>query len=218
MSAPSGEPVRSWIRRNRLALIFLPLVLVLVAVGTASRLDTYWWSKGFHEGSTPNAQGWIQLRDEFDDGYLTYPIEARIRLDGIKRIQVTDLPEDDQRDVELPDGGALWQVDTSWRADPDVSLVGCNLALVSSDGTRFDASSFGWNAGLLGFTDQCMPADRKGPRPTVGSAAQPAVPDDEEPRPAAWRKTSYVLTSDDAKPREVRIWYFLPRYASLPVR
>ncbi len=193
--------------------MLLPIALIAVLVCTGSRLDAYWWSNGFHQKASVE-NGWAQVDDEFDDGYLKYPIRAQVRMESVRAV---DEVPGSSFGTEVATGGQLWEVNLQWKASPKIALRGCHLALFDSEGVQYDAGSSGWDAGSQGYKDKCVPDETPGPRPKVGSKAQPKVPDDEEPRPATWTSKAYVLTKAGIKPSSVRIWYFLPRYAELEV-
>lgn len=202
-----------WWRRERRALTLLPVALVVVLICTGSRLDAYWWSNGFHQKASVEG-GWAQIDDTFDDGYLRYPIRAQVRMESVRA--VVDVPGS-SFGTKIATGGQLWEVRLRWRAAPEIALRGCHLAIFDREGVQYDAGSSGWDAGSWGYKDKCVPDETPGPRPEVGSRAQPRVPDDEEPRPESWSSTAYVLTKAGITPSTVRIWYFLPRYAELEV-
>lgn len=204
---------RSWWRRERRAIALLPLGLLLALGGTASRIDEYWWNRGFHEPAEV-VGGWTQVDDRYDDGYLAYPIRAEVRLASAERVdEVAGASEP----VAIATGGELWRVELDWQADPDVMLRGCRLALVGDDDVLYQAGTEGWDATSEGLRDKCLPEDRYGPQQQVGSTAQPRVPDGEQSRPRTWRSTAYVVTKEGFEPDAVRLWWYLPRYAELPI-
>ncbi len=208
----------TWWRRNRVGVVLAPLALVLAAAGNASRLDDYWWSRDLHQAVRPADGGTVAVRTAYDDGTLRYPIEADVSLTSLTR--VTSVTADGRSQaVTLPDGSALWRVVMHWAADPSIVLSGCQIGIEGVDG-RFwerrypdlvDAGST-----TLPFSP-CVPDDTPGPSVKLDlSGVQPAKPGDE--RPATYDVTVYVLTSADATPAEVRVWWLPPTYAALPVR
>lgn len=202
-----------WWRRERRALLLLPVALIAVLVASGSRIDEYWWSRGFHE-KAELTDGWAQIKDEYDDGHLAYPIRAEVAFDSIRRV---DGVPGAAFGTKVATGGQLWEIKLRWKADPNVALVGCNLALFDAEGVRYDAGPNGWDASSAGLRDSCLPLDTAGPRPQPGSTEPPKLSDYEGPRPETWQSTAYALTKAGAKPVAVRIWYFLPRYVELPV-
>ena len=202
-----------WWRRERRALLLLPIALIAVLAASGSRVDEYWWSRGFHE-KAEIVDGWAQIEDEYDDGHLTYPIRAELTLDSVRPVEGVPGAA---FGTKVAKGGQLWEIKLRWKADPNVSLVGCNLALFDADGVRYDAGPTGWDASSAGLADKCLPVGTAGPRPVLGSTEPPRLSEFEEPRPEAWQSTAYALTKSGAKPVAVRVWYFLPRYVELPV-
>ncbi|MET0450045.1 MAG: hypothetical protein ABW004_16650 [Aeromicrobium sp.] len=212
MSAPSTT--QTWWRRERLAIVLLPIIVVAVVVLTGSRVNEYWWQRGFHEEAPRDAQGVASIEDEYDDGYLTYPIRADISL--VSAEPVTELPGA-YRPAKVPTGARLWEVRLRWRADPDVSLTGCAIALVDDDGNRYEVNATSFDAGAPTAVETCVPDETPGPKPRLGSTDAPAVGPGEQPRPESYETRAYIVTPDDAEPTAVRVWWFLPVYAELPL-
>ncbi|WP_344771124.1 hypothetical protein [Aeromicrobium panaciterrae] len=202
-----------WLRRERRALLLLPVALIAVAVGAGSRLDEYWWDRGFHEKAAVE-DGWAEIRDEYDDDHLTYPIRAEFTVDSIEPVPVVPGALDSPT---VATGGQLWKATLSWKADPDVVLIGCNIALMDGDGVRYDADGHGWDGSDYQFNEKCVPDATAGPRPSLGSTAKPRVLDGDEPRPESWQTTVYAVVKAGVVPTALRVWYFLPRYAELPL-
>ena len=77
----------------------------------------------------------------------------------------------------------LWRVVLAFKADPDVVLWGCNIAIVDTKGTRYDAESRQFHSFGATPIQTCVPDDTPGPKPAIGSTAKPKVADGESPRP-----------------------------------
>jgi len=210
----TGHGVRTWWRRERVAILLLPVVLVAAVAASSSRIDTYWWQKGFHEQASRDATGVAMIDDEYDDGFLRYPIRAKVSV--VTAQVVTELPDAD-RPLRVPAGAELWEVKLRWSADPDVSLTGCKVALVDDRERRFDATRSSFEAGTTVPLQACVPDEAPGPQPTYGSTKAPAVASGEVARPASWQTRVYIVTPEDAEPTAVRVWWLLPRYAELPL-
>lgn len=202
-----------WWRRERRALLLLPIALMAIGVGAGSRVDEYWWARGFHEKASVE-DGWAQIVDEYDDSHLRYPIRAEFTVDSIRPIEV--VPGSTDNPV-VANGGQLWEATLTWKADPDVALIGCNIALFDRDGVQYNADGDGWDSDDYSFNDKCLPDATVGPRPQLGSTEKPKIMEGDDPRPSSWEKTVYVVMKSGAVPTSVRVWYFLPRYAELPV-
>lgn len=205
---------QTWWRRERLAIALLPLILVAAIAASSSRVHDFWWARGFHSEGPITAAGVATVDTRYDDGFLTYPIRAKISLTSAA--PVTELP-DAYGPLKIPTGSRLWLVDLAWSADPDLALTGCNVALVDRDGNRYDASINAFEANAPIVYDACVPDDARGPVPTVGSTKAPALPAGQPPRPESYSTTAYVIVPVDVRPVAARVWWFLPDYVELPL-
>ena len=205
----------SW--SNRKALALLPVAMITAVLASSSRIEDYWWGKGLHDESTAGSSGVVHFKDEYDDGYLKYPIAADISLESVEPITAIEGHLGKPEPVRAPDGGMVWRVDLRFEADPDVVLNGCNIAIVDAKGTRYDAESRQFES--LGVTPihTCVPDETPGPQPTIGSTEAPKVADGEAPRPRSYETVAYVVTPTGVKPESVRVWWFPPTYAELPI-
>lgn len=204
----------TWWRRQRIAILLLPIILVGATAASSMYVHEYWWKRGFHDAAPVSAQGWATISDEYDDGFVQYPIRAKVRLEGAEKI--TELP-DSFKPAVLPDGAALWEVRLAWDAEPEVSLFGCQVALFDDTGARYDAGVLGFDAGAPTPIRDCVPDETPGPQPQIGSKEPPQLTPGEDPRPQRYSTRVYVLTAADARPASVRVWWYLPRYAELSV-
>lgn len=205
---------QSWWRRERIAIVLLPVVLVAAVAATSSRVDEYWWQKGFHEQAPRDDRGVVSVDVDFDDGFLKYPIRADISLVSAER--VTEVPGAYQA-MRLPTGASLWEVRLRWKADPDVSLTGCSIALVDDDGNRYDIDPTSFDPGAVTSVQTCVPDDAPGPQPQPLSAEPPTNPPGAAERPASYETRAYIVVPEDVEPTAVRVWWLLPTYAELPL-
>lgn len=205
---------QTWWRRERLAVLLLPVVLAAAVLATSSRIEDYWWRPGFHEQYVRGAGGVVHVDDEYDDGFVSYPIRADVSL--VSAEPVTELPGAVEP-PDLPTGARLWEVRLAWRADPDIALGSCAMALVDDDGNRYDAGTGSFRANTTTPVEKCVPDDTPGPEQVIGSRRQPTVAAGQAPRPERWQTVGYVLTPDTARPTAVRLWWVLPGYAELPL-
>lgn len=209
--------MRGWLRRNRVALVILPVAVVLAASGNSSRLRDQWFDRGLHERQQPGTDGVVHYVEHYDDRHLRYDITPAIRLLSLERTATVTSEEGETVPATLPDRAALWKVVLHWDVAPDVVMGVCHVGLAASDG-RFWAPGYSrqFTADVSQPLSPCVPSATPGP----GAAIDQAViqqPTDSGPRPAAYDTTVYVLTAGDAKPSEVRVWWFMPGYAALPV-
>lgn len=201
----------SWWRRNRWGMMLLPVALVVALAAGSSRIHAYWWVRGFH-AQAPVTDGVASLTDEYDDGHLRYPIEARFRVASFAPAPDVTLDNDDP----LPDGLRAWRLRFAVEADPDIVLSGCSVAVVDSAGNviREDDSGLGLNQFNV---SRCVPEDTPGPGVDVGSTDPPKLDDGESPRPRTFTTDTVFVLPEESTPRAVRLWYFLPNYVELPV-
>lgn len=216
-SGSGGDVMSTWMRRNRKALMLLPVAAITAVLASSSRIEDYWWTKGLHDGAQADKTGVVQFSDEYDDGYLKYPIAADIALTTVEPVTTIESHLGKPEPVKAPDGAMVWRVGLRFKADPDVALTGCKVALVDAEGTRYDAESRQFDSLGSRPVHQCVPDDTPGPKPEVGSTAAPKVADGESPRPPAYDTVTYVVTPVGVKPQTVRVWWFPPKYAELSV-
>lgn len=203
-----------WWRRQRVAVLLLPIIMVAATAASSMYVHEYWWKRGFHDAAAASADGWVSISDEYDDGRVQYPIRAKVRLRGAE--QVTELPGAFKPAV-VPQGATVWEVRLDWDVEPEVSLFGCKVALFDRDGARYDAGVLGFDTGAPTPIHDCVPDETPGPQPAVGTEQAPQVAAGEEPRPRRYSTRVYVLTAEDARPESARVWWYLPRYAELPL-
>ncbi|MGY4642716.1 hypothetical protein [Cellulomonas sp. URHB0016] len=196
-----------WWRRNRWALVALPVALALALVAAGDRVRTLWWVQDLRVPTTVGADGTAELHQRvYDGGDGTVPIDVRVHLDGVR--DATSLPDN----LELPPGTRAVQVDLTLSADPEVGLTGCSLAVRDAGGTRYDYVSNGW--GALQPALACVPEDAPGPRPSFGDA--PADPET-RPRPGTWSVSRVIVVPDGTDVADVVLWWQKPRYVRLEV-
>lgn len=201
----------SWWRRNRWALLGLPLALAAALLASSDRVSSYFWHAGLHAPDRAQAGVWLEHRDlVFSDASGEageVPIEVAVRLDGTA--PATDGWEATEP-LTLPDGARAIRVDLTLRADPDEPLRGCFLALRDVDGTRYD---YTWDAaGGYQPSSPCVPSLAPGP----WAAFAPAT-EDVDPRPEEWSVSPVVVVPADAEIAEVLLWWQPPAYVSLAV-
>jgi hypothetical protein len=209
--------MRAWVARNRKTLMLLPVAVVTAVLASSSRIEDYWWGKGLHDEVKAGSSGIVHFSDEYDDGYLSYPIAADIALKTVEPVTTIESHLGRPEPVRVPDGAMLWRVGLKFKADPGVVLTGCNVAIVDSRGTRYDAESRQFDSLGSRPIHACVPDETPGPRVKIGSTAAPKVADGESPRPPAYDTVTYVVTPVGVKPHAVRVWWFPPTYAELPV-
>lgn len=206
MTAPA-----SWWRRNRLGLALLPVALAVALAAGSSRVQEYWWDCGFHEPASVR-DGVAELVDEYDDGHLAYPIEARYSVASFAPVDIALSSGD-----PLPAGLRAWRLRLDVEADPSVALRGCSVAVLDTAGALHASDDARLDLDLPIGDSACVPADAAGPRVEFGSTSAPRVPAGEPARPRRFTTDTVLVLPAEAEPEAVRLWYFLPRYVELPV-
>ncbi|UZN04499.1 hypothetical protein [Cellulomonas sp. S1-8] len=208
--APTGG---GWWRRNRWALVTLPVALALALIASGDRVRTMWWEQDLRRPAAAAAGETVAYHQEVRDGLGgTYPIDVQVHLDGVE--DAGDLPDR----MVLPAGTRAVRVDLTLGADPDSVLVTCRLAVRDADGTRYDYVSSAWGATQSGTP--CVPADATGPWPSLGEELdeKTTTPDETSgPRPPTWSVSPVVVVPEDVDVTDVVLWWQLPQYVRLDV-
>ena len=206
----SATPAPGWWRRNRWALVALPVALALALVAASDRVRTLWWEQDLRVPTTAAAGSSVTFHQRVYDGAGgTLPVDVRVQLDGVR--DATVLPED----LELPAGTRAVQVDLTLGAAPDVVLTGCSLAVRDADGTRYGYVASGW--GALQAASPCVPQDAPGPWPPLGDLEDALSDPDAPPRPSTWSVSPVVVVPEGVEVTEVVLWWQLPQYVRLEV-
>lgn len=204
----------SWWRTNRWALLALPVVVVVALATNGSRLPEYWWDRDFREGTHAAPGETVRFSDEYDDGYVRYPIEGDVQLLDVRRTDTVRNDAGGDDPVEVADGGVLWEVRFRFEVDPEIVMRGCQVALVDDD-TRWEPDRYAVSGASLPLSS-CAPGTQLGPGFLPGDDA-PSLGHGDEPRPPRYESYAYVVTPSDAEPTAVRLWWFLPRYVELEI-
>lgn len=209
-------PTPTWWRRNRWALVVLPLVLPVALVASSDLVKPYWFEKGFHDG-TVSTTDTVRLVNDYDDGHLRYRGTGRVKLTGWSSFSRAELSAGEPElasSVRLPDGTRAWGLGLQFRAKPTQVLWGCNIGVVGDDGRLYPFDNGSVQSSIVPTNIYgCDPDDAPGPSPKLGSTklSYPATP-----RPATWKKYAFGVLPLGVKPRSVRIWWNLPRYFEIP--
>lgn len=213
-AAPAPAPT-GWWRRNRWALVALPLALVLTLAASADRVRSLWWEQGLHRPTAGAPGETVTFHQTVRDGVGgTRPVDVEVRLDGV--VDATTLP----RDLVVPDGARAVQVDLTLWSDPGTILQGCSLAVRDADGTRYDYRALAW--GAFQPVSPCVPQDTPGPAPSLGTFDDGPTdggptPDAAAPRPPTWSVSPVVVVPADVEVADVVLWWQLPQHVRLPV-
>lgn len=203
---------QTWWRRNRWALLALPVVLVVVALSGAGRVATFWLPYEMTDRVESRPGELTTFTDDYRDAGGERERTLRLAVQEVTAdpTPVTSAGEPVEGEGLFPQGTRLWQVEIAIEADPETVLGGCRVALVDADGrvTERDSALLAWDAGW----DACQPAE------TVNPQAQLFVDEAEhEPstRPPAYSRTVQLVAAPDFEPVEVRVWWEAPTYLAV---
>lgn len=208
--SPSDAPDAGWWRRNRWALVALPVALALTLVASGDRVRTLWWEQDLRRPTAVAAGETGDFHQRVYDGLGgTLPVDVQVRLDGVG--DATTLPDE----MALPEGTRAVQVDLTLSADPDSVLSGCVLAVRDATGTRYDYVANAW--GAFQAVIPCVPEDTPGPRASLGDLDEKISTPETAPRPATWSVSRVVVVPEGTEVTEVALWWQKPQYLLLEV-
>lgn len=203
----------SWWRRNRSALVSLPLVLGVVAVSGLGRVATFWWPYQVHDEIVGTAGQFSTFRDDYRDAGGEHDRELEVAV-GAVAPGVGFLDGDGAviPDEPVPSGLRLWQIEVTFRADPELPLGGCIVALVDEQDrvAQRDSTLMPYQVTF----DACQPQDTVNPQVQLfvdESTHEPST------RPPEWSRTIQLLTAEDFDPVEVRVWWEPPTFLAVPL-
>jgi len=202
---------KGWWRENRWWLPGLPLAAVAMAVASGYQLEDYWWDKGLHHESAAADQGRaVTVTQDYTDYLGTTSRTYEVRLTGLDETDevTTELFEGPRPPGE---GQQALVAHLEWAAEPDQALRACEMALVDSDGRRYD---------IVGTPpdDACTPEGRGGPNvPFAEGQERGTIPAGEDQRPPTWSTDPVFLVPDGVEITQVLVWWQLPDYVRLNV-
>jgi hypothetical protein len=193
---------RSWGRRNAVWLVLLPIAIAAAAGASSFRVWAFWWPVGLHHEVDRVAVGQAaHLAGEYYDLGINVPERANtyvlreidVTVQGVERVE--QLPAPSYGDpVTIPDGSVAYQVQLHFAAEAQTDLSGCQIILVSDDGTRYGESS----TDVLGSSNRCSTPDAAG-----FVSEQPE-----------WDVTSFVLADPGVEITQVRLGFGGPEYVT----
>ena len=200
----------AWWRANRWWLAALPLGAATLIGGSSYLVHDYWYIQGLHHELAAGDQGdFVQATDDYRDAVGPTSRTFRVRLAGVEPTgtYLYDLFDDGPRPVG--DGQQALVVHLDWQADPDQSLTLCTIALVDTQGRRYEQVG---NA----QPDPCVPEGHGGPEPADSDDPVREVPRGED-RPPSWSTAPEFLVPAGVEVRQVLLWWEQPDHVSLSV-
>lgn len=202
-----------WWRRNRWALLALPLVLVVVAVSGAGRIATFWWPYEMHDRVEGTMGQPVAFADDYRDAAGMHEREVTLTVTAV----IPDAPVTDDQGipltgVDLTPGTRTWGVEFTVEADPETVLGGCKIALVDAQGRRADRDTTLLPGGPS--SNACEPLDTINPQAELFVDSPPGDP---STRPPAYSRSVQLAVAEDFEPVEVRLWWEPPSYLAVPI-
>lgn len=211
-ATPDAQP-RGWWRRNRWALLALPLVLVVVTVSGAGRLATFWWPYQLHDRVEGVLGEATAFADTYRDAAGTHGREVTLTVTRV----TPDAAVTDEQGVSitgepLTPGTRIWGVEFTVEADPETVLSGCQIALVDAQGrsTPRDTTLLPWQVSV----NPCEPADSINPQPQLFVDSPESDP---STRPPTYTRSVQLALAEDFEPVEVRLWWEPPTVLAVPL-
>ena len=200
-----------WWRENRWWLPALPLAVTATAAASSYLLHDYWWIKEPRHEISSAAQGhYVTVTDDYSDYLGTLTHTFQVRLAGVVEVDKVVLDSFELDGPQpTPEGLQSLRVHLDWRADPDQILRGCEVALVDSEGRRYEQVD-------RHASDACVPPGRGGPEPAAVEGDVREVPDGED-RPPTWSTNPQFLVPQGVEITQVLVWWELPDYVRLDV-
>ncbi len=202
----------TWARRNRWGLALLPIAAVAVLAASSDRLDAYYLMANPIRASVAEPGQAITFQTQAVDADGSHDLAVELSLAGTT--PTSELWGGDS--IDLPDGARLVRVDLALAAPPESILLGCQMAVVDTEGRRYDYQHLPIGGGSQPVSP-CVPEDTPGPRPSLGALGGGGLAPDEEPRPERWSVGPVFVVPEDAEIEAVLVWWNLPDYAELRV-
>lgn len=200
----------TWWRRNRWALLALPLVAgALVLVGSY-RVHTFWDRWQLTEPVEATAGRPTTFNDTLEDANGSYEVALTVEAGPTTVAGAIRDAEGQTHFFPTHEGTRVWQTELTITADPDTILSGCSARLVDTEGrtTHYTQTT----AGVPLPVSPCVPADATGPGAELGFGgdATPAPT-----RPETFTVPVVFRTAEDFVPNRLDLSWSTPRYLSI---
>jgi hypothetical protein len=200
----------SWLRHNRWWLPLLPVCLAVMLVASGYRVRPLWYDAGLHRVEASGRPGQtVSATDDYDDAFGGTSRAFTVRLTAVRTQRRMPGFDGPNKGDPPPAGAQAVAADLAWSAEPDQSLVSCTVALVDTEGRRYEVP----RASLQ--TSLCVPDDHGGPDPPLTRAHPRGYVEPGSERPTTWQTTVVFAVPKDVVVAEVLIWWNEPSYVEL---
>lgn len=199
----------TWLRRNWLWLIALPLCLAAAVFAASHRLIEIYWPSEPTAAVTVD-QGTAHYHSELINAGTTYARDIDVTFNGSS-------PIDSHDGVIAVEGAQLWAFSFTLAAEPSVIADGCTIIALDNEGRQyFPRAATTQDPTFTGLpTPPCVPAGAEGPTIDYFTGE---VTDSPSPRPAQWETQLVIAMPAGTEPAAVRIYWDLPDYVEFPIR
>ena len=201
----------TWLRTNRWWLLLVPIGLVVMLVGSAYRVQTFWWESGLHRETASGSSGqYARVSQRFEDALGPTRRTFEVRVASLTEVdEIPDATRSEPRAV--PDGVTAYQVNLGFRADPSQDLNGCRVMLLDKRGHRYGGDL----TDPLGQVYRCVPEDTPGARSPILKGDRRGVVDPDARRPEEWVTHTIVLVPEHVTPTKAWVTFGPPDFVSL---
>ena len=205
-STPDAAPP-GWWRRNRIALLLLPVLAALAALSASFVMLTLYLPWEYHRAHVSTDGSPVHLQQSYVDGDRVVSVDVTVRIVDVRTAAT-------EGDVTAAPGSRLWVVYFGLQAPADSVLEICQVTLVDAAGRVYGTNGGTTTTGAPTFgVTTCVPEGATGPR--IGF---PGMPDDSTPRPESWGHQAVIAVPEDVQPVAARIGWHQPDYVELPLR
>lgn len=201
----------SWWRRNRVWLALIPFAATAMVAASAYRVHDFWWLLGLHHRVAEGSAGKpLDVTLDYDDALGATSRSFTVTVVGVRRTARVPVDDVDQDTAPAPDGTTGVRTTLHFEADPDQSLIYCRMAIVDSDGRRYELDDDSAQS------SPCVPFEHPGPQlPIVDTQTRDVKPG--EARPPTWTVSPIFVVPQGRTITKVLLWWDFPDYVELAV-
>ncbi|AKK02876.1 hypothetical protein [Corynebacterium epidermidicanis] len=207
--ANTGED-RGWLQRNKFwCLAAVPAAAFLIAAASFRYVNVYLPNE-FSDGQKVAAGETVNFSRQFELEDATFQRAAAVKVLGIQKVDPKITPE-----FTLPPKSELWVVATEWKADPQVTLSGCEMWISDANGEEyiFNSLLLSDKTRTADFESRyaCVPPKTPGPLPpSIFDSGPLADLNDEPPRPESWKKVALFVVPEGTTPQTLHLGWEAP--------
>lgn len=198
---------RGWWRENRVWLPGVPLALAALLAASSYNVRERWYDRGLHHELAAASPGErVEVTDDYDDAVGPTSRTFSVRLEDLHEAPTYPF---DLEDGPPPPGTRVLRAVLGWTADPDQVLRGCTVALVDTEGRRYER--------VDSFTqgNMCVPSGHEGPSAPALEGDVRGTVEPGTARPPTWTTRPSFVVPDGVRITRVLVWWERPDYVAL---